>query len=211
MYFERYRHSCIYSRLPASSNSLHVTNCSRRRNKSTNLRVSGIPTPLWISERLRLSRQKNNLRFPRQIFASLRRVRGTVPRLCFFSLIPPAWINFSPFFQSQTFYRFSFWSCLGQKHFCFPFKFLAASFETLKFLSRQRDYAIHTFCHANRYFANSRSLVISNHAARNRSNFQYCVNFKLCDLREFSVALATTQIKCRADSYYKSVNNRRNI
>lgn len=54
---------------------------------------------------------------------------------------------------------------------------------TLKFLSRKRDYAIRTFCHANRYFANSRSLVISNHVARSRSNFRCCVNFKLRDLR----------------------------
>lgn len=41
----------LYIFQATSGNSLHDANCSRRRNKSSNLRVSGSPTFLWISER----------------------------------------------------------------------------------------------------------------------------------------------------------------
>lgn len=74
-------------------------------------------------------------------------------------------------------------SAKGISVFHFNFSSCRSRCTTLKFLSRKRDYAIHTFRHANRCFANSRSLVISNHAARSRSNFRCCVNFKLRDLR----------------------------
>lgn len=119
MYSERYRHSCIYSRLlPVIAFTSQIV-----ADEDINRRTYG--SAVWAqlfckfrSDKLRLSRKKNNLRFSRQILTSLR--QAALSRLCFFRLAPPAQINFSPFFQSQTFYRFSFWSCPGQKHFYFP-------------------------------------------------------------------------------------------
>lgn len=182
--------SQLYIFQPVSGNSLHVANCNRRRNKSTNLRVS-VSTFLWISEYL--SRQKNNLHFSRQILTFLRRMRGAaLLRLCFSDWLRQRELISLRFSSRRLSTDFHSDRVSAKSISVSHFNFSSCRSRHLNFF---RVNVITRFIHSVTQTDVSRiRVVISNHAARNRSNFL---------LRQFQLALILRHTCGMRHAYYK--------